>query len=174
MTLKDHFILLARYNGAVNGKMYDILGELSDEKRKKETGAYFRSIHGILNHLIVSDLTWLRRYHAWHTDSVVLDDERVDHANLAWGRDMYEQFAELRTGRKEVDNILSAWIAELPETRYEEILRYTNTAGEARQYIVWQTIDHLFNHQTHHRGQISEILDEMEVEHDYSNILTIL
>lgn len=174
MTLKDHFALLARYNSAVNDKMYDIVAELPEEKRKRDVGAHFRSIHGILNHIIVSDYTWLRRFRSWHADSVVLSDPRIELPNLSWERDLYERFDELHSARKMLDVIMRSWIDELAESRYEEVVHYTDFAGRSREYIAWQAIDHVFNHQTHHRGQVSEVLDEMLVEHDYANLTAIL
>jgi len=174
MTLKAHFALLARYNNLVNDKMYDIVAELPEEKRRRDVGAYFRSIHGILNHIIVSDYIWLRRFRGWHADSVVLSDPRVEPPTLALGRDLYERFDELHSARKVLDGVIASWIDELAESRYEQLLSYTDSAGRPREFVVWQAIGHFFNHQTHHRGQVSEVLDEMQVEHDYSNLTAIL
>ena len=94
--------------------------------------------------------------------------------NLSFERDLYERFDELHSARKVLDGVISSWIDELAESRYGEIVRYTDTAGRPREYVAWQAIDHIFNHQTHHRGQVSEILDELLVEHDYSNLTSVL
>ena len=62
MPPKTYFTTMARYNRWMNGRVYACCAELSDEERKKDRGAFFESIHGTLNHIILGDLIWIGRF----------------------------------------------------------------------------------------------------------------
>ncbi|HUX49233.1 MAG TPA: DinB family protein [Spirochaetia bacterium] len=174
ISIKSHFALLARYNKEINSAMYGILSPLSDADRKSKSGSFFTSIHGILNHILASDVAWLSRFRTLSSESVALNDPATSNEGVTWGKEMYEQFDDLATRRAAVDAVIVRWIDELTEELLTETLRYQDFRGNARQYIMWMAMDHFFNHQTHHRGAISQILDEKGVENDYSNIIYIL
>ena len=98
--IKQSFLNLARYNERVNREMYEVLSVLTGRARKQEAGSWFGSIHGILNHLIICDLNWLKRYRALSPESPVLTDPRLDPPNLSWDHDLHDNFAGLgKTGQ---------------------------------------------------------------------------
>jgi len=174
ISVMSHFALLARYNKEINSAMYAILAPLSDDERKSASGSFFTSIHGILNHILASDLAWLNRFRTLNSESAALSDPAASNAGVTWGKEMYGNFDDLSAHRAAVDAVIVRWIDELPEERLTEVLRYQDFRGNTRQYVMWMAMDHFFNHQTHHRGAISQILDEKGVENDYSNIIYIL
>ena len=95
---------LSIYNERVNREMYQILSSLTDRARKKDVGSWFGSIHGILNHLIIVDLNWLKRFRALAPESPVLTDPQLDPPNLSWEHDLHQDFGDLRKTRALVDD----------------------------------------------------------------------
>ena len=152
---------LARYNERANREMYTILSQLTDKARKRGVGSWFGSIHGILNHLIIGDINWLKRYRALSPESPVLCDPRLDPPNLSWDRDLHADFENLRKDRDFVDQCIRRWFSEYPPSRYGEVFSYRDSAGVLRRALAGKAFEFLFLHQIHHRGQISQILDSI-------------
>jgi uncharacterized damage-inducible protein DinB len=167
--IKQSFLNLARYNERVNQEMYKVLSVLTGRARNQEVGSWFGSIHGILNHIIICDFNWLRRYRALSPESPVLTDPRLDPPNLSWEHDLHDSFSGLREDRTIVDERICAWFEEFPTARYEEAFEYQDSVGNARHATAGAAFEFLFLHQTHHRGQISQILDNMGLAHSFAD-----
>ena len=149
--MQDHFRRFAAYNAWANARLYDGATALKDTERKKDVKAYFRSLHGTLNHLLVADRIWLHRLTGEGEAPTRLDAV------------LYENFGELRVARKAEDKRLITYVASLGGADFERIIRYENTRGEAKELPLGVILAHLFNHQTHHRGQASHILRQLGV-----------
>lgn len=149
--MHSHFRRFAAYNAWANARLYDGATALKDTERKKDVKAYFRSLHGTLNHLLVADRIWLHRL----TGEGELPP-RLDTI-------LYENFAELREAREAEDKRLAAYVAGLDEAGFDQPVQYGNTRGEAKELPLGVILTHLFNHQTHHRGQASHILRQLGV-----------
>jgi uncharacterized damage-inducible protein DinB len=158
--LQQSFRNLARYNQRANAEMYAILAGLTDRARKRDLGSWFGSLHGILSHVLAADLHWLQRYRALAPDSAVLADPRLNPPHLSW-RPLHEDFEPLRRDRGVVDERICAWFAEFPADRYGEGFTYRDSAGTQRRATAGRAFEFLFLHQTHHRGQVSQILDHL-------------
>jgi len=171
---KQSFLNLARYNERVNREMYEILSVLTDRARRQEAGSWFGSIHGILSHIIICDFHWLKRYRALSPESPVLNDPRLDPPNLSWEHDLHENFAALREDRTIVDERICAWVEAFPAARYDEDFEYHDSTGNARHAKAGAAFEFLFLHQTHHRGQISQILDSMGLAHSFADNVAYL
>ncbi|HUV07668.1 MAG TPA: DinB family protein, partial [Spirochaetia bacterium] len=87
---------------------------------------------------------------------------------------LFKDLLELQNRREQVDRVFSDFSEELTDPILENEFVYTNTSGEEFRRVFWQVLLHVFNHQTHHRGQISQILDSHGVEHDFSNLNALL
>ena len=172
--IKQSFLNLARYNERVNREMYEVLSVLTDRARKQEAGSWFGSIHGILNHLIICDFNWLKRYRALSPESPVLTDPRLDPPSLSWDHDLHDKFADLREDRTIVDERIRAWFAEFPASRYEEAFEYHDSVGNLRHATAGTAFEFLFLHHTHHRGQISQILDSMGLSNNFADNVAYL
>jgi uncharacterized damage-inducible protein DinB len=159
--IKQIFQNLARYNERANRKMYEILSALTDRGRKRDTGSWFGSLHGILNHGLIADLNWLKRYRALSPESPVLTDSKLDPPGLSWEHDLCEDFKNLKDMREQVDASLCAWFAEFPVSRYDKIFQYRDSRGNLKTAQAGAAFEFLFLHQTHHRGQIAQILDTL-------------
>jgi len=172
--IKQSFLNLARYNERVNREMYAVLAVLTGRARRQAAGSWFGSIHGILNHIIICDFNWLKRYRALSPESPVLTDSRLDPPNLSWDHDLHDNFADLREDRTMVDERICDWFEEFPVSRYGEVFEYHDSTGNARHAKAGAAFEFLFLHQTHHRGQISQILDSMGLAHSFADNVAYL
>jgi uncharacterized damage-inducible protein DinB len=166
-----HFAYLASYNRLANASLIGLLSALPTPELAKPRGSHFGSIQGILDHVIMCDINWLRRFRELFGADEALNRPRLAPAGHAWTSFEFPVFGEYLRERATVDAIFEDWIAEADSSRFGEVLVYSDSHGNPRRYYFRQALDHVFNHQTHHRGQVSQILDELGVEHDFSNLL---
>jgi uncharacterized damage-inducible protein DinB len=144
------FRLMAAYNRWMNGKVYDAAARLSDEERKRDLGAYFRSVHGTLNHLLWGDLMWMSRF-----DGGVKPNTRIDEP-------VHADFALLRRDREATDQRIATWADALkPEWLVQMLEWKSGIDGRTRRLPRWVVGTQLFNHQTHHRGQVTTLLKQL-------------
>jgi len=100
MNAIDHYQTMARYNRLMNEKLYAVASELSDEERKRDLGAFFRSVHGTLNHLLLADRAWLGRFTHDRAVFESLDAEgRPITLTGTLDQELYADFATLRRER---------------------------------------------------------------------------
>ena len=148
-----HFPLMARFNEWANARLYGAVERLSDENYRLDRGLFFGSIHRTLNHLMVVDRLWTRR----------IDGE--PHGIVSLDMQLYEDFAELSDVRVQEDRRLIRQVDGLDEERLGQPVRYRRIIGsgeaETRCSHILLT---LFNHQTHHRGQITAALTQSGIE----------
>ena len=143
-----HFRTLAAYNRWSNVRLYDACAGLGDAARKQDRGAYFSSIHNTLNHILVGDRAWLDRVEGIDTGPVTLDAV------------LFDDFDALRQARAAEDDRIDRVLMGLDETRMAGDLSYRNVAGESHRTPLHLVLTHLFNHQTHHRGQVHGMLSQ--------------
>src|SRR5204862_8236808 len=122
--------------------LYESCAFFPDAERKKRRSAFFGSIHGALNHLMLSDRIWLSRFSGKEVPSTNLDAI------------LYEDFGELRETRKEEDSRIEAFAARIDEQFLKGTIRYVNNEDRTLEDPVELLVAHFFNHQTHHRGQV--------------------
>jgi uncharacterized damage-inducible protein DinB len=171
--VRRHFSYLARYNHAANEAMIAHLAALEPGTIGSPRGSFFGSIGGILDHVITCDINWLRRFRALFPDDEILNRPRLSPPGSAWTTFEFPDFGEYRRERALVDAIIADWIATAGTARFGEVLEYADSHGLPKRYFLCDAVDHFFNHQTHHRGQVSQILDELGVKHDYSNLIGV-
>jgi uncharacterized damage-inducible protein DinB len=148
-----HARLMARYNRWMNEKLYAVAAQLTDEERKRDRGAFFGSIHRTLNHLLLADRVWLGRF-----EGVVLHDGEMGPGGIrSLDQELYADFDELRRERAKTDDAIDAYVATLTDERLQGSLKYVRR-GAVNEFPLWQVVAHLFNHQTHHRGQVTTLL----------------
>ncbi|MCZ7681755.1 MAG: DinB family protein [Sandaracinaceae bacterium] len=150
---------MARYNRWMNEKLYAVAGELSDEERKRDRGAFFGSIHRTLNHLLLADRVWLGRF----TGATLEQGELGPGGIRTLDQELYADFDDLRRERSRTDDEIDAFVATLTPDKLAGNLRYLR-AGKVNELPLWHAVAHLFNHQTHHRGQVTTLL--MQAGHD--------
>lgn len=148
----DYFQTLARYNKWANERLYDACGKLSDADYYAERPAFFRSIHRTLNHILVGDRIWLERLTGQPYSGLKLDQV------------LYEQRTELANARAREDARILALADQWRGSALEQDLSYRTTKGDPSTTPVILVLGHLFNHQTHHRGQITDLLMQTSIE----------
>jgi len=142
----DHFRTLALYNRLANERLYEACAALSDAARRQDRKAFFRSIHGTLNHILVGDRIWLNRFEGREVPSTNLDAE------------LYADFETLRQARRAEDARIEAFAAGLTPADLAGSIRYVNNEGRTLEDPMDLLVAHFFNHQTHHRGQAHDLL----------------
>jgi uncharacterized damage-inducible protein DinB len=150
---------MARYNARANRELFRSLSALTGRARRRDVGSWFKSLHGILNHVLICDINWLKRYRALSPDAPVLNDPQLNPPNLSWDHDLHDDFTGLQTHRTGVDALIRTWFEAFPASRYSAVFTYQDSVGTERTAMAGQAFEFLFLHQTHHRGQISQILD---------------
>jgi len=146
----DTYSLMADYNAWVNAKLYEVAAGLPDSARKRDLGAFFKSLHGTLNHVLLIDLMILARFTGQPLPATGLDEERHD------------DFEALRTEREATDARILDWIAGLDRAGLAEALTFTSVVdGVTRSLPRWVMVTQMFNHQTHHRGQATTLLKQL-------------
>jgi len=160
---------LARYNRWMNDKLYGLAATLGDEARKRDSGAFFKSIHGTFNHLLVADRTWLARF----TGVSVPDGFMGPGGIRSLDQELYADFDELRRERVITDDELSAWVSKLTPERLAGPLVYTRR-GQPQESPLWWAVAHVFNHQTHHRGQITTLLTQQGCDPGVTDLVAML
>jgi uncharacterized damage-inducible protein DinB len=148
--MKSYFMMLARYNGWATRKLFEHIDALSDDEYRHDAGLFFKSVHGTLNHLLVGEqLIWLPRFAEGISPQRALNEEvETDRARLR---------ERLLAGPARWIPIIDA----LDDTRLAGRLDYTTTKGIAASLPFAATLGHVFNHGTHHRGQISAAITAM-------------
>lgn len=147
-----YFQRMARYNQWANARLYNACADLSDAERKLPRKAFFGSIHGTLNHILVADRIWLSRIVPWDAPLVIpLDSE------------LYADFAELRREREKQDATIIDYVSGLTEAKIAGDISYATTSGAPNVMKLGLILQHFFNHQTHHRGQAHGLLSQTDV-----------
>lgn len=142
-----HFLMFSRYNAWANGRIYDAAATLSPAQLSENRGAAFGSLLGTLNHLLVTDRIWLQRFTG--------EGQAPDRLDTI----LFDALAPLREARQAEDRRLTEFVAGLDDARIAGVIRYRRvTSVEEFVQPLDQALAHLFNHQTHHRGQAHAIL----------------
>jgi uncharacterized damage-inducible protein DinB len=143
----DYFATLARYNVWANRRLYGAVGQLDADAIAAPRIGFFPSLLKTLNHLVVADRIWLGRLTA-----------RPETQLTALDQVLHDDFVELRAVRLALDERLQIFIQELSPARLDDVLSYKTTAGIAHETPIPLVLGHMFNHQTHHRGQAHGML----------------
>jgi uncharacterized damage-inducible protein DinB len=145
--MKAHFEMLAAYNAWVNGRLYDAASRLPEGDYRADRGAFFGSLHGTLNHLLLGDRIWLHRFTGEGDEPTALDAI------------LYDDLTELRAARRSEDARIVRYAAGLSAADLAGKLCYRTTRSpvDIEQFLA-PLLAHFFNHQTHHRGQAHGLL----------------
>lgn len=132
----------AAYNAWANRRLYAAAARLSEAQFRADRGAFFASVCGTLNHLLAADGIWMRRF-----TGTGAAPSRLDVI-------LFEALPELAEARQAEDVRISLYIEGLTEAELTAELRYGNMSGTRFVHPLATVLDHFFNHQTHHRGQV--------------------
>lgn len=146
---RNWYVAMADYNAWMNERVYAVCAKIPDAERRCDRRAFFSSIHGTLNHLLFGDLVWMGRF--WGRS---LTDRHM-------GDELYADFAALHQARIEMDHQIRDWVRSLTPDWLAHPITYVSPADRRTRVLpAWLLVTHLFNHQTHHRGQLSTLLTQ--------------
>jgi uncharacterized damage-inducible protein DinB len=147
MTPAAHYRMFGHYNAWANGRLYDAVSRLTDEQYRADRRAFFKSVHGTLNHLLVTDRVWMHRFTG--------EGEAPNRLDAI----LFETFDELRAAREAEDRRIVDYVDGLDDARIAGTIKYrrVSTPEQFEQELA-PALAHWFNHQTHHRGQVHALL----------------
>ena len=150
---REYCRMMARYNAWMNERLYALCAKLPDAERKRNRDAFFGSIHGTLNHLLWGDRMWMGRFSG------------PPCTYPAFGADMFADFEELSREREATDRLMLEWTAILDAEWLASTLTYTSRVdGRTRSLPAEVAAIHMFNHGTHHRGQLTTLMKQAGVD----------
>ena len=165
---KNDVLHQARFNAAMNADAYQALGGLTAKALSRDRGSWFGSVVGLLNHILVTDIHWLARFRALDSAAPALADGRLDSLGLDWAP-RSDDLAELSEMRSLADRLMLEWFEQFDEEKYDEAFSYVDSRGETRNAVASGAFAFLFHHQAYHRGQLSQILDEIGLPHSFAD-----
>jgi uncharacterized damage-inducible protein DinB len=140
---------MAAYNSEMNRRLYTAADTLDDATRRAEGGAFFGSIHGTLCHLVWGDTIWMHRFDGWERPPVGIP------GSPSW----IAEWEALKAARVAADARIEAWAARLTEADLlGDLTWFSGAANREMTRPRWLLITHVFNHQTHHRGQAHALI----------------
>ena len=171
--LLDQFSLFARYNRLMNQRIVNAARQLDASELKADRGAFFRSVLGTLNHVLVGDIIWLKRFSEHPPSRAALN--RVTSLAQPASLDslLFDDVDDLAREREQIDQVIIDWITGLEPRDLEYTLAYRNMAGESRTRPLASLISHLFLHQVHHRGQATTLLSQYGIDFGDTDLLEI-
>jgi uncharacterized damage-inducible protein DinB len=141
------YAMLAGYNRWANARLYAAAARLTDEQYRADRGAFFRSVHGTLNHVLVADRVWINRFLGRPNPPTRLDEI------------LYDDLAALHAARVDEDDRIVAFAQALTDQQVDQPIRFRTVTGNVLyEQELSGALDHFFNHQTHHRGQVHALL----------------
>jgi uncharacterized damage-inducible protein DinB len=147
MTPAAHYRMFGHYNAWANSRLYDAAARLSNEQYRADRGAFFKSVHGSLNHLLATDRIWMQRFTG--------EGEAPNRLDAI----LFEALDELRVARETEDRRIVDFVERLDEARIAGTIKYRRVSSpEQFEQQLAPALAHWFNHQTHHRGQIHALL----------------
>jgi uncharacterized damage-inducible protein DinB len=165
MVTPDWVRMMATYNAAMNRRIYDAAGQLDDAARKLDRGAFFGSIHATLNHLLWGDRMWMARFAGWEKPAQTMQEGIATHAT----------FPALTAARAETDAKIADWADRVgPEWLAGELTWFSGAVQREVKKPRGMLVTHMFNHQTHHRGQVHAMLTAAGVRPADTDLFIVL
>ncbi|HEX5342277.1 MAG TPA: DinB family protein [Duganella sp.] len=164
MSTTQYFALLARYNADMNQKLYDAAAKLPPGELEADRKAFFGSLLGTMNHLLAADTIWLKRFGTHPARYPALQDTASLPQPTALTHSFGDTLPALRAYREKLDAMICAWVPQLTDADLAGAFEYRNMKGEPFRKHFGGVLLHLFNHQTHHRGQASTLLMQAGVD----------
>jgi uncharacterized damage-inducible protein DinB len=174
MSLKRHFELMATYNHWMNTKVYDAASKLDNETLHANKGAFFGSVFGTLNHLMVADTIWLKRFADHPSHFAALAPAHELPMPRALNQPLHSELSSLRKARDSMDAMIIEFVGETADDDFEQPLAYKNTKGEPFTRQFGPVLQHFFNHQTHHRGQITTLLTQSGIDVGVTDLAVLI
>ena len=158
----------------MNKRQYAAAAHLSNDQLTEDKGAFFSSILKTLNHILVGDIIWLKRFseHPSSIESLSYLREMDNPSKLS--SVLFTDLASLKEVREKVDGVIINWVGNLSEDNLNTCMSYTNMAGHSFSKPFISLIHHLFLHQVHHRGQVTTLLSQFGVDFGETDLIEMI
>jgi uncharacterized damage-inducible protein DinB len=167
-------ILMSQYSCWMNQRIFEAAAKLDADTLLADQGAFFGSILGTLNHLAVGDTLWLHRFaqhpHRFEALAALSKFERPTSLRQTIASDL----ASLADYRRRLDELMGQWVAEIAPEHLRVAVSYTSMAGAPFSKNFGLLLQHFFNHQTHHRGQVTTLLYQAGVDVGVTDLLALI
>jgi len=174
MSLLPNLQLMSQYNQWMNQKIYQAARQLGNEAIEQDRGAFFGSIFKTLSHIWVADIIWLRRFAQHPQPFKSLSNLPELSSYTALDQTVANNIETLQKLRQELDKTIIKWCEEITPADLEHKLKYSDTKGNPYCKNFGQLVQHFFNHQTHHRGQVSTLINQQGIDIGVTDLLNIL
>ncbi|MBB5187913.1 putative damage-inducible protein DinB [Zhongshania antarctica] len=172
MSRQQQFALMGRYNRDMNQRLFAAASKLEDSQLRSNMGAFFQSILGTLNHLYVADVMWLKRFAVGpFTGAASLDSVAAIAKPTAINQMIYSDLDTFLPARKSLDITVCNWTEALQEVDLDRPFTYKNSKDADFCKPFGLVLQHFFNHQTHHRGQLTTLLSQQGVDVGVTDLL---
>ena len=161
---KANFQLLSQYNRWMNERIFSACTELAEVELKRDRGAYFGSVFGTLNHIMIGDIVWLKRFALSPHGFPSLASINAMPIPESLDAILHSSLESLSAARQSMDAEIIGFCDEVSSEQLSEPLSYKNFAGQSYTDPLGILVQHLFNHQTHHRGQITTLLSQAGID----------
>jgi uncharacterized damage-inducible protein DinB len=174
MHLCDQIVQLSAYNAIMNERLYGMAAQLTHDDLFRDRQAFFGSVFATLNHLVAADGIWLKRFSTHPAPQPALDAIRAAPAPARLDQTLAPDLPALLTLRHRLDATIGRWAADLRESDLDQVLVYANMKGVVSRKRYGSLILHLFNHQTHHRGQVTTLLSQSGIDIGVTDLLMLI
>lgn len=164
MSEKSQLILMAQYNQLMNQRIVRAAGHLTSDSLGADKGAFFKSVLGTLNHIMVADILWLKRFSTHPGSYTVLKPFDEIEKPKALNSILFDDLISFSAEREKLDKLILDWCNALKESDLDSPLKYVNYKGETHNKRLGDLVLHLFLHQIHHRGQITTLLSQENID----------
>ncbi|MDF0604179.1 DinB family protein [Neisseriaceae bacterium TC5R-5] len=171
---RTYLLKLAEYNQWMNDKIYQAAAKLTPAQLAAPRQDFFGSIVATLNHLLVADLIWLTRFqqHPAHFPALAILDQLP--TPQALDQILYPDLAKLTVLRQQLDQCITQLVGEIQSADLQQTLSYRTMRGISASKPFTSVLAHFFNHQTHHRGQLSTLLFQAGLDIGVTDLLVLL
>lgn len=153
---------MAQYNKWQNKSLYEAASSLTDAERRENRGAFFKSIHGTLAHLLWGDQTWMNRF---------AGTPKPIAGSIGESQEMVGEWSDLSEQRAAFDDVILGWAGSLSDSDLAGTMSwFSGAVGQEVSKPRSMLIVHMFNHQTHHRGQVHAMLTQAGAKPDDTDL----
>jgi len=174
MALKQNFELMAKYNQWMNTQVYSAAAALDNLQLREDRGAFFGSILSTLNHILVGDIVWLKRFSEHPKKFKSLEYLGSLPKPVALTEILHSDFNELQKTRIKMDDVIVRFAMEVSEEDYEFELSFNSMKGQPFNKNFGFLAQHFYNHQTHHRGQVTTLLNQLGIDVGVTDLVAII
>ena len=174
MSLLKEFQLLSEYNQLMNQRLYSAVAELSIEEINENKGAFFKSLLGTLNHILVGDIIWLSRFSKDKSSQKALSYFATIEKPQSLNSIVFYELSELKKEREKIDKLIIQWVNSLMDKDLYSKISYKNMKGQNFEKEFSSLINHLFLHQVHHRGQATTLLSQFGIDFGETDLIELI